>query len=429
MKVTAHTPRPTYRVLERHQSSKWEFTERLHDDDDQFVQREFHPRQVQRSPEIVEAFGSATPHSGDLLLHYAGDPPEGVEKKPYPVLLVHGANKTGEFWFDPHEDGSNDGLPQHLREQGHQVYAVTFANNQDDNFIWAEQVANAIDRIKELTGAEKIDLVGHSKGGMPSRMYTSDVRQEWGTPYGEDVRRLVLVGAPNKGIDYGFRHPAANYALYKDSDEPLLNAPMSWEGIMAWGLMRDTVDQSYSAEGKDYWPGQRQMLHRWDDEYRLPKMEPDWYTTYNGGRGFVSRSQGIDHYIEQGGNLIDRLESTPVDEDVEVALLAGDAANIPGILNEYTGPSDGLVFVNSALAMSEGTNVVARELKHLHHKDLVADEEGQQWIAEILSAEDFDRAPSLEEAARPAYARFNEEEAEEMAKATVANPTVLAAIF
>lgn len=418
--------RPGYRVMERHQSKSWEFTERLHDDDDQFVQREFHPRQVLRDKELIAAFGSETPHSGDVLLHYAGSPPEGVKKHPNPVLLIHGANKNGNFWVDPKEDGSNRGLPQRLREQGFDVYAVSFANNQDDNFIWAEQVANAVDRIKKLSGAEQVDLVAHSKGGMPARMYTSNVGQEWSTPYQEDVRRLVLVGAPNGGIDYSFRHPSANLALNNDSDDVRLNAPMSWEGTLGLGFIDNTKDKSFSADGKDYWPGQRQMLARLDDEHALSPFEQDWYTTYHGGVGFVSVSKGIDHYIEQGGNLIDRLNSTPVDDDVEVALLAGDAANIPGILNEYTGPSDGLVFVDSALKMSEGTNVVARDVRHLHHKALVSDEQGQQWIEEILEADSFDKAPSVNSLKAKAQANFEAQAAQVSAQPS--SPTVLAVI-
>ena len=388
MEIRNNIPKPTYRVLERHQSERWEFTERLHDDDDQFIQRDFHPRQTIRDPELVKQFGSKTPHSGDVLLHFAGKPPEGVEKKPYPVLLVHGASKNGQFWTDPDEDGkTDDSLPERLRKDGFEVFAVSFANSQDDNFIWSEQIANAADRVKELTGSDKLDLVAHSKGGIPSRMYASNVHdEENGTPYQDDIRRLLLVGAPNGGIDYSFRHPSANYILASSSSNPHLNAPVTWESMLSWGRMKDTEDISFSSDGKDYWPGQRQILGRWDEQYSLNPLEPDWYTTYHGGRGFVSDSEGIDHYIEQGGNLIERLQETPVDPGVEVALLAGDAANIPGIANETAGPSDGLLFVESALSMSEGTKVVARDVKHLHHKALISEPEGQNWIQETLSA-------------------------------------------
>ncbi len=67
--------------------------------------------------------------------------------------------------------------------------------------------------------------------------------------------------------------------------EALLNAPMSWDSIK-------------------YSPAEPVM-----DKYPLGMFEPDWYTTYEGGHGFVSHSKGIDHYIEEGGNLIERLNA------------------------------------------------------------------------------------------------------------------------
>ncbi len=374
-------------VKESRSSTKragWARTERLFDANPNFVQRNFHPRQHHRDQSIIKAFGSATPHSGNVLLHYAGEPPAD-KKKSTPVLLVHGATKNGNFFLDPKEDGSGGGPVQRLREEGFDVYAVSFAHNQDDNYLWSEQIANAIAKIKEETGADQVDLIGHSKGALAARMYTSDVRQDWMTSYRGDVRRLVLIGAPNGGIDYSFRHSVANYALGKDDDSPYLNAPMSWDTMIKWGQNVDMRELGFSSKGPDYWPGQRQMLARWDDRFGLPKSQPDWYTTYHGGQGFVSSSRGVDHFIEEGGNLIEQLNQTPIDPSVEVAVLAGDKADIEGILNEYTGPSDGIVFVESALMMPEGTNIVARDVLHANHKALVSGEEGQQWLVDVLS--------------------------------------------
>lgn len=377
----------TFEVVKRVPSQTWAWTELLHDPDPNFVQRNFHPRQVQRNPEVVAAFGTGTPHSGNVLLHYAGDPPAGVPRHETPVLLVHGASKDGNYWWDPKEDGSEHGLPQFLRDQGYQVYAVTFAHNHDDNFQQAEQVANAVDRLKGLTGQSQVDLVAHSKGCLPARMYTSDVRQPWMTPFREDVRRLVLIGGPNGGIDYSFRHPVANFALYGDSDNPRLNAPISWERMMAWGSMKDTSDVGFGSAGPDYWPGQRQMLGRWDGQYRLSLSEPDFYTTYHGGRGFVSLSKGIDHYIAEGGNLIQRLAEKPVDPSVQVAVLAGNRPNVPGILNETTGPSDGLVFVQSALQLPDEVQVTAQKVMPLHHKAITSETSAHRWVADVLGEE------------------------------------------
>lgn len=379
---------PVYEIARTLPSDTWHQTEVIRDRDDMFIQRKFHPRTKHRDPEIIEAFQSDAPHSGDALLHYAGPVKEGVTKKT-PVLLLHGANKNGHFFWDPKEDGSNKGLAQRLREDGHETFALTFAHNQDDNFVWAEQIANAIAEIKKDTGAEKVDLVAHSKGGVAARIYTSDVRAEGveSTPYQEDVRRLVLVGSPNKGVDYTFRHPSANYALLQNTDNPLLNAPVSWEKSGVYPFATDVSDHGFGAAEPDYFPGQRQLLADLSSEHSLSPLEPDWYTTYRGGTGFVSYSKGIQHYVEEGGNLIERLNANPPDADVEVAVLAGNRANIPGILNEYTGASDGLVFVSSALSMPQETNILAQDVLPLHHKALISDQSGQDWISGVLEEE------------------------------------------
>jgi triacylglycerol lipase len=380
---------PVYEVVKSIPSDTWHSTELIRDRDEIFKQQQFSPRTKHRDPEIVSAFGTDAPHSGDALLHYAGPPPAGVPKKQTPVLLIHGATKNGNFWWDPGEDGQNQGLPQKLRAEGHEVFALTFAHNQDDNFLWAEQIANAIAEIKKDTGAEQVDLVAHSKGGVPTRLYVSDVRREGveATPYQGDVRRIVLVGAPNGGIDFSFRHPSANYALLSGGDSPKLNAPVSWERAIMYGLPQNVSEHGFSSQGPDYYPGQRQLLADLSKDHPLSPLEPDWYTTYHGGHGFLSYSKGIHHYIEEGENVIERLRQNPIPKEIEVAVVAGDAANIPGIVNEYTGPSDGLLFVSSALDLPEETNLIARDVLPLHHKALVSDPRGQQWITDALDRE------------------------------------------
>lgn len=416
---------PTYEITRTLPSDTWQRTEVIHDTDSIFKQQHFSERSKQRDPEIVEAFGTTTPFSGDALLHYAGDPARDKPKRT-PVLLVPGANKTGNFYWDPSEDGSNKGLAQRLRDDGHPTYAITFANNQDDNFLQAEQIANAVAQIKKEWGVEKVDLVAHSKGGVAARIYTSDVRKEGveSTPYQGDVRRLVLAGSPNKGVDYIFRHPSANMALLQESDSPLLNAPSSWEKKGVFPLFADVSDSGYSDAGHDYFPGQDQILADLSKDHPLSPIEPDWATTYGGGIGFQSVSKGIQYYIEQGENVIARLNEHAPDKSIEVAILAGNSPSIPGILNEYTGPSDGLVFTDSALSMPEGTNVVARDVLPLHHKALIADESGQDWITHALDDETPKSASS--DPIAKAQKRFNAKKAEKKAAATIEQLTGLA---
>lgn len=383
--TTASVPPHQVEVVHRQAGVSWNWNELLRDRDPHFVQRNFHPRQVLRDAELIKAFGTSTPHSGDVVLHYAGDPPQNVKKQPVPVILIHGASKNGNYWKTESQ------LADHLREQGFQVYAVTFAHNHDDNLFQAQALANAIDRVKQLTKAPQVDLIGHSKGGVAARAYTSNLRYDWMTPYRGDVRRLVLAATPNGGIDYSFRHPTANFVLATRSDDPRLNAPMSWNSILTPFGMRNTQELGFGKEGPDYFPGQRQILERFDDKYALPIAEQDWYTTYHGGRGFVSTSEGIDRCIEEGDNFIQRMRQAPIDAKVQVCILAGNNPNIAGIMNEYTGPSDGLLFLRSALDVPKSANVVAESILPLNHKSLVGDPSGLQWITDTLAAPRLNR--------------------------------------
>lgn len=395
-------------VVKRVSSSDGGWIELLHDRDPHLIQQNFHKRGLHRDKEIVDAFGANAPASSNVLLHYAGDPPAGVEKKPVPVLLVHGANYHGKSWWDPKMDGT-PGLAQYLRGKGYQVYAVTFAHSQDDNFFWEQQIANAINRIKTLDHVPQVDLIAHSKGGIAARAYCSDFREKWMTPYQGDVRRLCLVATPNGGLDLCFRHPASNYPLYLGGDNPLFNAPMTWDRINVSGVWCDSHELGMSKEGPDYWPGQRQLLAHWDKKYGLPPpvQEPDPYITYHGGIGTLGTSRGIDHFIKEGGNFMERLNKTSINPQIEVAVLAGNKPNIPNMVNEYTGPSDGILFIESALAVPKDTNVIAEEILPLNHLAFTSEDRSFRWLENVLSSEKpavvtpAERAVILEAATRP----------------------------
>ena len=82
-------------------------------------------------------------------------------------------------------------------------------------------MADAIDRIKKLTGAGTVDVVAHSKGGIAARIYMSNMSA---TAYRHDVRRLVMLGVPNLGTDFAFRNPSISYLIYTAGGN----------GVIAW---------------------------------------------------------------------------------------------------------------------------------------------------------------------------------------------------
>ncbi|HBN09281.1 MAG TPA: acetyltransferase [Cyanobacteria bacterium UBA8530] len=373
-----------FQISKTIETSAWARIERLSSNCPEFPKENARSNGRQTDPEIVEAFGTATPPSSDVLLHYA----KGWDKNTgTPVLLVHGALvDANTSWA---LSGSKEGLLKTLTDKGMRVFAVTFAHRHGDNLLQAESIKYALTRVRQVTGAKKVDVVSHSKGTVAARALASDFRYPWMTPYQNDIRRLVLVAGPNLGMDFTFRHPIVNLALYPEKDNRLFNAPMSWSKTMIMGIWVDTSKQSMATDNGNYFPGQSQLLYRWDKKYPLPMTEQDWYTTYHGGQGFISISQGIDKAIADGGDFIETLRKHPLNKDVNLLVLAGDHADVQGILNENTGPSDGVVFVESATHTEDmlkgGAKLFAKQVLHLNHTELISNSESKDWIAKQLA--------------------------------------------
>lgn len=387
------------------------------------------------SPWIRTAFASARPSTSTFLLH-AGPSEEVAHGTP--ILYVPGAGDNASRGFI--------GMATHEDRLGRPVYAITFAHPHGDVFQQAEVIADAIAVIKQRTGAAQVDLVAHSKGGIAAVIYASNAAgTDWGTTttaqayeqvgtaYRGDVRRLVLIATPLGGIDTGYRWTANNLAgLTADS----ALAPVSWNTYCSSGVVfvtscQDLKAQDFLPANGDLFPGQRQLLARqapalpwtmsWLGGYALAQV--DNQTTYAGGTGLYSVSDGIDAAIAAGGGIIAQLKQHGVDPNVELYLLAGSNPIMPNgsddlaqswasmniteddwtsflqgitdhgvpvhadedeldglskgqlILGEVTGKSDGLVFETSALDEAaithRGAVVVGTHTANLSHLDLL----------------------------------------------------------
>lgn len=83
---------------------------------------------------------------------------------PNPVVLVHGTfENMAKNWSV---------LSPQLANAGYCVFALNYGNDAtgpiEDS---AQQLANFVDAVRGATGAAKVDLVGHSQGGMMPRYY------------------------------------------------------------------------------------------------------------------------------------------------------------------------------------------------------------------------------------------------------------------
>ncbi len=434
------------------------------------------PTSADYAPWIADCFGTTTPSSDSFLLHMGLNE---ANASGTPILMVPGAgdNASRGFITMAHRLNNNTGRP---------VYALTFAHPHGDVFRQAEAIADAIARIQVRTGAEQVDLVSHSKGGIAAAVYLSNhggadwSRSDYaavGTRYRGDVRKAVFIATPLGGIDTGFRWPLGSLASL-EADEAL--SPAAWStfypsGVAVWWDSTDLSDQDFLSDGVDPFPGQRQLLARWDSHYSLPggntdlgvySLQTDWYTTYYGGIGYYTDSVGIDAVIATGDGVLESLKASGVHPDVRLYLLAGDNPMMPNgledyleetfsegwtadffgeswvdlsvagtevwgalvaelaaesilagelsevelqalaqgklLLGEISGPSDGLVFVDSALMSAAltgaGAEVVAAETLNLSHLDLLyasdvtgalliaaaeADEVSDGWMAGV----------------------------------------------
>lgn len=388
--VTANATSPTMTVEQTYTNINttkfWAKVERIRLNESNIGQETFIDDNQQATSNIITEFGNdATPNSQLFLLHYAAGWNTG--DKPYPVLLVHGAGSDGDYFADPERDGSTPGLMQALSAQGYKVFSITFAHPHGDNYIQREILAAAIQRIKDVTGATKVDLIAHSKGNMSARMYVSNVKKSWGTAFRGDVRRYIQLGAPNGGIDYSFRNTWAAWGIMATG----AFGPVPFTQMTIYGWPYNTAYHSiYNAShGGGAYTGQAQMLARWDGTYGLGLTEQDWYTCYYGGTGYYSYSYGIDEAISEGGNLISVLQQNPVDSSVQLATLAGNYNVIDGVVMEDDGPSDGMIFVQSATMTDPmtagGATMLAKTVLPLNHVELTYDDTAIAWVEARLA--------------------------------------------
>ena len=110
----------------------------------------------------------------------------GYAQTKYPIILVHGL-----FGFD--NIGPLEyfyGIPEDLRANGAQVYVaqVAAANSTE---VRGEQLLAYVKQVLAVTGAAKVNLIGHSHGG-PTVRYVASVAPNL-------VASVTSVAGPNQG--------------------------------------------------------------------------------------------------------------------------------------------------------------------------------------------------------------------------------------
>lgn len=130
-----------------------------------------------------------------ILLILAWSPPAGAAhaagytETRYPIVLAHGMAGFDslfgvvDYWH---------GIPEALREDGAQVF-VTRVSQFHSTEERGEQLLAQIEEIVAITGSPKVNLVGHSHGGLDAR-YVAAVRPDL-------IASVTTVGSPHHGAD------------------------------------------------------------------------------------------------------------------------------------------------------------------------------------------------------------------------------------
>jgi len=124
---------------------------------------------------------------GGVPLQASGQLPAQIDRDRVPVLLIPG-------WGDEATDLAP--LRDQLLREGWppaHLLALTFEDPFGGNAGHALEIARSVELLRRLSGAEEVDLIAHSMGGLATRWYL----QEMGGT--DQVRRVVFLATPHRG--------------------------------------------------------------------------------------------------------------------------------------------------------------------------------------------------------------------------------------
>lgn len=127
------------------------------------------------------------------------DPWIGKKVKNDPVIIIPGilgsAEKDGVWLIDPYLH-TYDNLIDTLVANGYtkDIDLFTFPYNwRQSNVTSSILLKQKIDEIENICNCDKVDLIGHSMGGLVARQYVQS------NYYGNDVDQLIFLGTPHLG--------------------------------------------------------------------------------------------------------------------------------------------------------------------------------------------------------------------------------------
>jgi triacylglycerol lipase len=121
-------------------------------------------------------------------------PPAAASTGPYPIILLHGA--AGFDHLAPPIDVTYfNGVIADLASEGETQVFATSAPPYDTSEDRAAAIAPQIQAILAQTGAAKVNLVGHSQGGLDARVLASPN----GLGMGDVIASVTTIATPHQG--------------------------------------------------------------------------------------------------------------------------------------------------------------------------------------------------------------------------------------
>jgi uncharacterized alpha/beta hydrolase family protein len=117
-----------------------------------------------------------------------------------PVILIHGYLEDASVW---------NKWVDLLKKDGLSAYPITFKQSDDkcgSSAEHAKELSKIIGQIKEESGQNKVNIVGHSKGGLDARVYLANNTK--------DVTNLIMIGTPNAGSPLAQNSEICTPAVY-----------------------------------------------------------------------------------------------------------------------------------------------------------------------------------------------------------------------
>ena len=129
--------------------------------------------------------------------------------QPYPTVLIHGWTVSGD---DTLETSEFHFLKNYADRDGIPMYYVRGVSPKNTLYQNAQIIRDEIARVKKETGADKVNIIGFSMGGMNTRAYLET------SLYANDVNRAILLGSPQAGVEVW--KPMLFQQILQKPDEP-----------------------------------------------------------------------------------------------------------------------------------------------------------------------------------------------------------------